>query len=117
MHEASLVESILFIAEENLKPYQIKQVNSIKVCIGRFAGVMEDALFAAFEAATQEGLFKGAKLQINKPLAQVRCYSCENLDEIDHFPYQCSSCGSKMAELLTGRELYLEAVDFDEVGD
>jgi len=117
MHEASLVGNMLQLAEQSLQTYNVRQINILKVCIGPFAGVMEDALYAAFEAATQTGLFKGARLEINKPLAKARCYNCDNIDEIEKFPYQCSKCGGNMPELLTGRELYLETIDFDEVGE
>ena len=114
MHEASLIENMLLIAQESLSKYNVKKVNSLQVCSGVFSGAMDDALLAAFEVATKEGLFQGSQLKIRRAPAVVECSLCGNRDEIYAFPYHCSKCGGETMQLLSGQELYLEAIDFDE---
>lgn len=113
MHEASLIESMLNIAKSELAPYRVKRINSLTLSVGIFSGAMEAALYAAFDAA-KEGIFSDARLIIEQKAAKVICLRCGSREELYAFPYQCAVCGNNTMELLSGQELNMQSIDFDE---
>lgn len=113
MHEASLMEGILLKAEEVLLGYQVEKVNTLYVRAGKLANIMSHALEFAFESQTTEGIFLGAKLELEITPVEAHCNSCGRDYHSDDIPLVCPYCDSREATITAGTEVYLASIDFD----
>ncbi len=113
MHEASLMENLLSIAQESLSGYNVIKINCMSVKAGRLANILPDALRFAFQSLAAEP-FAGARLEIEVLPITARCLDCGTEYQSMNIPLVCSHCGSNVAEILSGSEVYLDSIDFDE---
>ena len=114
MHEMSLMEGILQRAEAALAEYQVKKVNSITVKLSPLANIMPDAFAFAFEALTTGTVFDGSQLITQMLPLTAFCDQCQKKFEDTAIPPHCPSCGAVAKEILSGAEVYLASIDFDE---
>jgi hydrogenase nickel incorporation protein HypA/HybF len=66
MHELSITEELLHIISQRAAEENITRVFNVTLRIGRYSGVMEDALLFAFEALSQGTMTEGARIHIEK---------------------------------------------------
>ena len=85
MHELSIAEAIVAIAEEHA---QGRRVAKVDVKIGHLRQVVPSALIFAFELVTQ-----GTPIEL---------------------PFACPSCGSVDVDVRAGDELFVEALELIE---
>lgn len=114
MHETALMQGMLRLATEQLAPYRVAQVNELQVQVGRMANVLPDALTMAFESLAQ-GVFAGARLTLVEAPIVARCQGCGCEYEARRLPLSCPDCGGHGVEILSGTEVYLQNIDFDEI--
>ena len=114
MHEASLVENIIALAEASLESYQVAHVNSLTVHVGKLANVMEGALHFAFEALSEESICRGAKLHLVFEPISCSCRCCNKLFSTEQIPAVCPVCRNGDVEITGGTEIFLSDIDFDE---
>lgn len=114
MHEASIAQSIVDIAEGRCREAGYSRVQSIEVRIGKAAGVMPDALSLAFEIIKAETLASGATLVISEiPLGGL-CRGCgSRFSTGEQFIQGCPLCGSHDFKLDSGRELDITAIEVE----
>ncbi|MCE5264500.1 MAG: hydrogenase maturation nickel metallochaperone HypA [Deltaproteobacteria bacterium] len=116
MHEASIALCILEIAEASCREAGCGSISSIRVRIGRAAGVMPEALLFAFDAFKEDTLAKDATLDIERvPVAGV-CGSCSTpftVPEDVRFVTACPCCGSASFRIRQGREMEILEVEAD----
>jgi len=116
MHELSIAQGIVEIAEEHLPPGS-GRVRSVRVKIGGLAGVVIDSLSFCFDAITPGTRLEGARLDIEHIPITVRCAGCSAVTSITDSEFHCGSCGGTEVSLVTGRELQvseLELADNEE---
>jgi len=111
MHEMALMQNLLIIAEKTLKGHKVKRANSVTLSIGKLSNAMPAALIFAFEAMTQLGPLKGAKLEIKELPVSVRCEVCGNEYEPKAFPYKCPECKSYYYTITQGEDVIIESMD------
>jgi hydrogenase nickel incorporation protein HypA/HybF len=114
MHEAGIAAGILKSVTQTAEHARAGRVNSVQVTIGELTEVMEDALQFAWSAATKGTIAQYAVLEITMVAGRSRCLNCG--EEYAHGRYdakQCPVCQSYIVELLTGRELKVDAIDID----
>jgi len=87
----------------------------VVISVGKFANVLPDALTFAFEAMTQEGILKGAELEIEYLPAAARCDDCGHEYQIDGFPIVCPLCKSISFRIISGEDVYVQSVDYEEM--
>ena len=108
MHEASIALSILDIVEARCREAGCSAIASIRVRIGRAAGIMPEALLFAFDACKESTLAKGATLEIESVPVAGACNGCGELftapDDV-RFVLACPHCGSASFEIHRGREM------------
>ena len=73
MHEVSLMQSALEIAEEQACSQGATRIHAITLRIGRLAGVVPDALGLAFEVVTAGTRAEGASLEVETVEVVCRC--------------------------------------------
>ena len=102
MHELSIAEAIVAIAEEHA---QGRRVAKVDVKIGHLRQVVPSALIFAFELVTQGTSIEGAELEIKDVPARVACRSCKADSRLVELPFACPSCGSVDVDVRAGDEL------------
>ncbi len=107
MHETALALSILDIIVEKCSEAGGHTVDSVRVRIGKAAGVLPDALQFAFDAVKATTVAERAQLVIEPVPVGGICNECrkEFTAGDAQFVFSCPLCGSKSFEIKTGREM------------
>ena len=114
MHELSIAQSIVTIAEEHLPAAPGTKVRAVRVTIGELAGVVVDSLEFCFSAVSAGTRLEGAQLVIDHVAARGRCPTCGTVAPIEGFAFLCTRCGGAGLELVEGDELQVTELELDE---
>lgn len=108
MHEASIALSIIDIVQAKCMEEGYNTVDSIRLRIGRAAGILPDALVFAFDASKETTIAKNAKLVIESVPVGGTCNTCKKEFEAPEnalYVLSCPHCGSLSYEITRGREM------------
>ncbi len=113
MHETALALSILDIVVEKCREAGGSVVDSVRLRIGKAAGVMPEALAFAFDASKVNTVSDKAQLDIEAVPVGGTCNECKKPFSVDDAPFvfACPHCRSKFIEITSGREM--EIVDME----
>ncbi|MGI5822740.1 MAG: hydrogenase maturation nickel metallochaperone HypA [Dethiobacteria bacterium] len=114
MHETALMQNLMATVTQVAEEHAVARVRRVAISVGKFANVLPDALVFAFKALTQEGIMKGAVLEINYLPARARCDLCGYEYEAVGFPIVCPACQSKAFAIIGGEEVYIDSIDCEE---
>lgn len=112
MHELSIAEAIVAIAERHA---QGRTVTKVEVRVGHLRQVVPAALELAFELVAKGTGLDGAELELEDVPARGRCRDCGAETTMSGFPLACSACGGLDLELLAGEELQVESLELEEI--
>jgi hydrogenase nickel incorporation protein HypA/HybF len=107
MHELAIAESVV---ESVLERTGDRHVTTVRLLVGRLAGVVPDALMFCFELATAGTPLEGAELQIEQPTGRAHCHECDQDFSVDDLILLCD-CGSADVEVVAGDELQVKSVE------
>ncbi|MBA4370350.1 MAG: hydrogenase nickel incorporation protein HypA [Coriobacteriaceae bacterium] len=115
MHEAGITRTIIDTAVEAVEEEGGTRINQIDVTVGELTDFVDDALQFAFEAMKADTIASDAVLVISRLPARSRCVMPECTTEFEHgrFDIECPKCGNPFNELVQGRELRIDRIDFD----
>ncbi len=113
MHELSIVESLLNLALQNAEKAHARKIVSIRLVVGDYTGVMEDAVNLYFGFLSKDTIAAGARIQYTHVTGQLRCRDCDLLFPLQHRNYVCPECEGKRVEIVGGRELYIENMEIE----
>jgi len=112
MHELTIAQKILEIAEEKARGSGLSKITGIRVRIGSLTTVVPDALNFCFSFAREDTMAGEANLDIEEVRAEARCDSCGSDFPVEQsFFLVCSACGSTNTKLLRGTELDLLSIE------
>ena len=111
MHELSIAESVVRIAERHADG---RRVAKVELKVGHLRQVVPSALAFAFALVAQGTCVEGAELAMEEVRAAGRCRRCGSETELDGFPLQCAVCEGLDLELLRGEELLVDALELDD---
>ena len=111
MHELSIAESIVRIADEHAAGRAVCRVD---VKIGHLRQVVPSSLTFAFELVAHGTALDGAELVIDAVPAVGRCRACGEDTDQDGFPLRCDACGGLDLEVVRGEELLVDALELEE---
>jgi hydrogenase nickel incorporation protein HypA/HybF len=106
MHELAITQSVVEAVTERTGS---APVASVRLRVGRLAGVVPDAMRFCFELVTAGTPLEGATLEFEQPEGRGRCRSCGEDFVLADLILLCS-CGSADVEVLAGRELAVASV-------
>jgi hydrogenase nickel incorporation protein HypA/HybF len=106
MHELAITQSVVDAVTERTGT---ARVASVRVRVGRLAGVVPDAMLFCFELVTSGTALDGALLEIEQPEGRGRCRACGVDFGLADLILLCD-CGSADVEVLAGRELAVASV-------
>ena len=113
MHEITIAESIVQIAEAKAREQNARSIQIIKLRLGTFTTIVADALQFAFEIARQGTLSRNARLDIEIVPMVVRCVVCEaSTQPLRGVCLICEQCGFPL-EIVSGEELQIEYIEVD----
>lgn len=114
MHEVSIALNVLDIAIDNCRKSGYDRIESIRLKIGRAAGIMPDALVFAFDAVKTDTLAEKATIIIDHAPVGGSCNTCKkNFVSEETYVLCCPECGSNSFRINSGREL--EIIDMEVV--
>jgi hydrogenase nickel incorporation protein HypA/HybF len=106
MHELAITQSVVSAVTERTGS---APVASVRLRVGRLAGVVPDAMRFCFELVTAGTPLDGAALEIEQPEPRARCRACGE-DFVPADLILLCGCGSADVEVLAGRELAVASV-------
>jgi hydrogenase nickel incorporation protein HypA/HybF len=110
MHEFSIVQSIIDIAEKTAREHQAGQIASVEVEIGQAAGVVQEALEFAWESAIKDTMLNRASLVVKSIPVELACRHCGTHYSPEEIYETCPVCGKTDPEILKGLELRVSAI-------
>jgi len=106
MHELGITQSVVDAVTERTGS---APVASVRLRVGRLAGVVPDAMRFCFDLVTAGTPLEGATLEIDQPEGRARCRSC-GAEFVPADLILLCDCGSADVEVLAGRELAVASV-------
>ncbi|USQ86641.1 hydrogenase maturation nickel metallochaperone HypA [Streptomyces phaeoluteigriseus] len=118
MHEMSVALAVVDqVTEAATRAGDVTAVRSVRLQVGELAGVVPEALAFSFELACAGTLLEGAELVTEAVPGRARCTPCAHEWAVGMPPrLTCSGCGGTHTELLTGRELQIVDVHWEDGG-
>ncbi len=110
MHEATLAENILEIAQGAAAANHAGKISAIGLKIGDMAGVELEALTFSFDVLKKNTIAENAKLQITRVPIVAECNKCGKIFTVAQYNFFCPECDGILI-LKSGRELLVEFVD------
>lgn len=107
MHELAIAESLVAAVLDKTGE---QRVTTVRLSLGRLAGVVADALSFSFEVATLGTPLEGATLEIEEQSGRASCRDCGTSFTVDDFILLCA-CGSADVDVVGGRELQIMSVE------
>jgi hydrogenase nickel incorporation protein HypA/HybF len=111
MHELAIARGILEIVSESVKPEQAADIRTVRVRVGKLAGVVADSLEFCFGVIAAESPMPAARLIIEAVPAVLRCKSCSQSFTAESFAFLCPSCGSSNLSMVSGTELQVAEIE------
>ena len=115
MHELSIAMSLLEVVEEQSQQRGGAHISAVHVRVGPLSGVIAQALNSAFELARESTEFKDCRLVIEETPVTVHCPTCKSDQPVESVQQMsCAVCGTATADLATGRELEVCAMEISD---
>jgi len=113
MHELSIALSIIEVAEEQSELHGNARVAVVHLKLGPLSGVVKQALLSAYDLAREGTALQECQLQIEEIPIIVNCPTCGDKRSVVSIQQMCCSvCATPTAEVISGRELEVTAMEF-----
>jgi len=115
MHEISIAESIIEVAEKNARAQGARSIQLIKLRLGVFTTIVREALEFTFEIARQGTMAEHAVLEIELVAMEVYCVVCQAVTyPVAGICLICAQCGFPL-KIVSGEELQIEYIEIETV--
>jgi hydrogenase nickel incorporation protein HypA/HybF len=114
MHEISIAISIVEIAEAHARRQGAGSIQLVKLRLGEFTTIVQEALEFAFQIARQDTLAAHAAIEIEIVPMIVRCLSCGVIpNPLRGILLSCPHCGLPL-EIVAGEDIQLEYIEVEK---
>jgi len=113
MHEYSIVQSLIDLAEENARKNNGKKVTKLEIKVGVLSGVEIPLLQTAFDTFKEDTICSDAEFIIISQPIVVKCKNCNQENTLKKNEYECPNCQSVNLEILDGEEMYLMSLELE----
>lgn len=110
MHEMSIAQSIVELAEEQARSRHSEAVEELELEIGRLAGVELHTLDFALESAVKGSMLEQASIVRHIIDGEGRCMDCGQLFPMNALFTPCPVCGSYCVKIIKGKELRVKSI-------
>jgi hydrogenase nickel incorporation protein HypA/HybF len=113
MHEYSIVDSLLQLADEHARKNNAKKVTKIEIKVGVLSGVEPELLKTAFDTFKEGTICEEAEFIMKIQPVVVRCRDCRFETELKKDEYRCPKCNSGNLEIIDGEDMYLMSLELE----
>ncbi|GAB6044465.1 hydrogenase maturation nickel metallochaperone HypA [Caminibacter profundus] len=113
MHEYSIVDSLLKLAEEHAIKNGANKVTKIEIKIGILSGVEPELLKTAFDTFKEGTMCEHADFIMRIQPVVIKCKDCNKEDTLNKDEYLCPNCGSVNIEIIDGEDMYLMSLELE----
>jgi hydrogenase nickel incorporation protein HypA/HybF len=113
MHELSIVQALVKVAEEEMRAAGASRVLALELTLGALSGVVEHYLRAAFPIAVRGTLLEAAELRIVLVQGRGYCPACERDFPLSELLDPCPDCGGYASEIREGQQLILTSLEVE----
>ncbi|WP_010251154.1 hydrogenase maturation nickel metallochaperone HypA [Acetivibrio cellulolyticus] len=111
MHEYSITQQIVKIAEENAKSHGGVRIERIALVVGELSGFIGESIQMYFDILAKGTLAEGAQLDITYIKPQLKCTKCNTYFYRKRFSFECPECGGMGAPTDIGKAFYVKDID------
>ena len=111
MHELSITQNILNIVIEHARRAEAQKVTAINLVVGELTGFVDDSIQFYFDMLSPETIATGAKLNIHRIPAEIRCRACGEVFALEGHKWACPKCSAPGGEILCGREFSIDSIE------
>jgi hydrogenase nickel incorporation protein HypA/HybF len=113
MHELSLTEEILNIAIAKAREADSKKISEINLVIGDASSIVGDCVQFCFDFISKQTIAEGARLNFTRVPLQMKCLHCGTLFNPEKEAWACPECREWTAEIISGKEFYMESIEVE----
>lgn len=113
MHEMSLAESVLSIAEQAARAQGFARVRTVWLEIGALAQVEPEAMRSCFVAVARDSIAQGARLEILSTPGRAWCAACSRNVAVRGLLDECPACGNPHLQVIGGREMRVKELEVE----
>lgn len=114
MHELGIAQSVLEAVSAEAARHPGAKPIKVAMRIGELAAVDPEALRFAFEALTIETELEGLQLEIETCPRRHLCLDCGTEFVVKDFEFHCTHCASTRSQSISGDQLELAFLEFEE---
>ena len=108
MHEASIAISLIKTVSDLCQQEGYNSIESVRIKVGKAAGILPDALLFAFDIAKAGTLASQAELIIEYIPLGGFCRECgSELESEERYIFSCPDCKSSRIKITRGDELQI----------
>ena len=112
MHELSIAMSILDALQEEVEQRGCGTPEAVHIRVGELSGVVPEALQSAYELAAEQTPFAQSRLVIERVPVVIYCAACGRNQPVEAADWLCcAECKAPSAEIVSGRELEISALE------
>ena len=113
MHEFSIVDSLLNLAEEHAVKNNAKKVTKLEIKIGVLSGVEPNLLQTAFDTFKEGTICEEAEFIMKIQPVVIKCQNCGFEGELGKDEYLCPKCKSGEIKITDGEDMYLMSLELE----
>ena len=113
MHEMSLAEGVVRIAEEAAQRESARRIRSVRIEIGRLAPVESRALAFCLDAASRGTLAQGAAFLLVDVPGSGWCTGCAREVPMTTSFDRCPECGGGPLRITAGTEMRVRDIEIE----
>jgi len=110
MHELSIAQSIVELAEEVALKEKAESIQGIEIEVGALSGVVLEALEFALEMTKKNTKLKKAKIKYIPIDGKAVCNTCHVHFETNTLLAFCPNCGQANFEISDGKQLRIKSL-------
>ena len=108
MHEASIAIGLIETVSGLCQEEGYNSIESVRIKVGKSAGILPDALLFAFDAVKADTIAKQAELIIEHVALGGICSDCGlHFESEERYIYACPACKSSAIKITSGDELQI----------
>ena len=110
MHELSIAQSIVELAEEVAKKEKACSIQSIEIEIGALSGVVIQALEFAMDVTVKNTMLKNSKINFIKINGAALCNNCKKEFKTNTLLAFCPDCKKANFTIIEGKQLRIKSL-------
>ena len=113
MHEYSITQQIIKIAEKHCAEANAGKVTGITIVAGDYSGIIPESIDMYFSLISEGTLCEGAKLGIERIESKLLCPACGELFKRKPMSFACPKCGADGNPTEIGKEFFIKEIEVE----